>query len=123
MDKNGIRSIDPEIESIYVRDKKNWTSKTLREFADARNYDVFDLPLKAIDLSVMPFDCRNMQEFIFQVKRLNKVNFDIPIILDDKGRIADGNHHIVRAFLEGKDSVKAVRLLEMPYPDNLPVEK
>lgn len=118
MDKHGIKSINPATESQYHVDGKYWSSETLRNWADIKQYDVFDLPLKAIDLSVHAFECNNLYDFIFHLKRLKKVNYDIPIILDDKGRVADGFHCIAKAFFDGKESIKAVRLLEMPDEDN-----
>lgn len=117
MDNNGIRSIDPVYESMYKRGDKQWSSDTLREFARQEGYQVFDMPLKAIDISREPFKIRNLKDFIYHAKRLKNVNFNIPIILDDNGTVADGNHHIVKAFLEGKDYVKAIRLLKMPESD------
>lgn len=119
MNKNGIRSIDPATESLYKQGQKYWSSETLRNFADVKQYEMFDMPLKAIDLSVKPFTCETFKDFIFHICRFKKVNYDIPIILDDNSKVADGFHCIAKAFMDGKDSVKAVRLLEMPEPDKI----
>lgn len=43
MDKHGIKSINPATESQYHVDGKYWSSKTLRNWADIKQYDVFDL--------------------------------------------------------------------------------
>ena len=40
-----------------------------------------------------------------------------PIILCDKGRLMDGMHRIVKALLEGRETILAVRLVPMPEPD------
>ena len=40
-----------------------------------------------------------------------------PIILDDLGQVADGNHRIAHAILDGKKSILAYRLINMPAPD------
>ncbi len=39
-----------------------------------------------------------------------------PIILDEDGELMDGRHRIMRAMLEGKPSVLAVRFDENPPP-------
>ena len=119
MDNNGIKSVDPASESRYFHNGKYWSSERLRDFADIKGYEVFDIPLKALDLSVKAFKCEDLYDFIFHLKRLKKVNYEIPIILDDKGRVADGFHCIAKAFYDGKENVKAIRLLEMPDEDEI----
>jgi len=41
---------------------------------------------------------------------------EFPIILDEDGEIMDGGHRIMRAMLEGKSSILAVRFDENPPP-------
>ena len=50
------------------------------------------------------------------VKQILKVNIDYPIILDEDGEIMDGRHRIMKAILEGKETIKAVRFDENPKP-------
>ncbi len=58
-----------------------------------------------------------MKQFIENYKRVEDCSLDYPVILDDEGFIADGNHRLCKAILEGKDTIKAIRLLKMPAPD------
>lgn len=44
-------------------------------------------------------------------------NKKLPIILDDLGYITDGWHRVAKAILEGKETIKAVRIQNMPAPD------
>lgn len=104
-------------ESQYKRGNKVWKAATLYLFAKAKEYPVQDLPLWAVDLSSNMFKLENMKDFIFQCKRVQECSLDYPIILDDFGQIADGNHRICKAILEGKETIKAIRLEEMPAYD------
>lgn len=105
--------------SEFRRDNNVWRAETLYLFAKAKEYPVLDLPLWAIDLSDEPFESRNLKQFIENVKRVNDCSLEYPIILDDNGQIADGYHRLCKAILEGHETIKAIRLEEMPTPDRI----
>ena len=46
-----------------------------------------------------------------------EVDLSYPVILGPDGRVMDGMHRIARGFLEGRPSVLARRLPELPEPD------
>lgn len=104
-------------ESQYNRKDGIWKAQTLYDFAKAKEYPVLDMPLWCIDLSTDAFECGSLKDFIFQCKRVNDTSLDYPIILDENGVVADGYHRLCKAILEGKETIKAIRLLEMPAPD------
>lgn len=104
-------------ESQYNGNGGTWKAQTLYDFAKAKGYPILDMPLWCIDLSTEAFDCARLKDFIFQCKRVNECSLDYPIILDDCGCIADGYHRLCKAILEGKETIKAIRLTEMPSPD------
>ena len=106
-------------ESEYLRGNKVWKAQTLYNFAKAKEYPVRDMPLWNIDLTVEPFECSQLHSFIFQCKRVRDCSLDYPIILDEVGQIADGYHRLCKAILEGRKTIKAIRLLEMPAPDRI----
>lgn len=45
-----------------------------------------------------------------------------PIILCQDGRLMDGMHRVVKALLEGRDSIEAVKLIPTPAPDYVNVD-
>ena len=106
-------------ESEYLRGNKVWKAQTLYNFAKAKEYPVRDMPLWNIDLTVEPFECSQLHNFIFQCKRVRDCSLDYTIILDEVGQIADGYHRLCKAILEGRKTIKAIRLLEMPAPDRI----
>lgn len=109
-------------ESEYHRGNKIWNAQTLYDFAKAKEYPVMDMPLWNIDLTAEPFECSQLHQFIFQCNRVRNCSLDYPIILDEVGQIADGYHRLCKAILEGKETIKAIRLLEMPAPDRIEEE-
>lgn len=106
-------------ESEFHRGNKIWKAQTLYDFAKAKEYPILDMPLWNIDLTSEPFECNQLHSFIFQCKRVKECSLEYPIILDDVGQIADGYHRLCKAILEGRETIKAIRLLEMPAPDNI----
>ena len=48
---------------------------------------------------------------------MQEVETDYPIILGPDGRVMDGMHRVARALLEGRPTIKAVRLPTLPAPD------
>lgn len=109
-------------ESEYQRGNKIWKAQTLYEFAKSKGYPILDMPLWNIDLTSEPFECSQLHAFIFQCKRVRDCSLEYPIILDEVGQIADGYHRLCKAILEGKETIKVIRLLEMPAPDRIEKE-
>ncbi len=106
-------------ESGFTRGNNYWKAQTLYDFAKAKEYEVLDLPLWCINQSYKPFSLDNLKDFIFQVQRVNNCSIEYPIILDDEGTIADGYHRVCKAILNGEETIKAIRLKEMPSPDEI----
>lgn len=106
-------------ESEFVRGNKVWRAETLYLFAKAKGYPVRNLPLWAVDLTDKAFSADNLSQFIFQCKRVQDCSLDYPIILDDCGQIADGYHRVCKAIIEGRETIKAIRLEVMPAPDRI----
>lgn len=106
-------------ESEFVRGNEAWRAETLYLFAKAKEYPVLDLPLWAVDLTSKSFSADNLSQFIFQCKRVQDCSLEYPIILDDYGQIADGYHRVCKAIMEGRETIKAIRLEVMPSPDRI----
>ena len=104
-------------ESEYHNDGNVWKAQTLYDFAKAKEYPVVDMPLWCIDTGVNGFASEPLYKFILRCKRVQECSLEYPIILDNHGRVADGYHRVCKAILEGKETIKAIRLLEMPSPD------
>jgi hypothetical protein len=54
---------------------------------------------------------------IRHIELVQEVDPSYPIILGADGRVMDGMHRVVRAVLEGRTSIRAVRFERDPEPD------
>lgn len=70
----------------------------------------FDVPLASVNLTSKPWEAENIDLFLYHAKRMKDTDLSKPIIFDWNGVIADGWHRICKAILEGKTTIKAVRL-------------
>ncbi|MCB9925522.1 MAG: hypothetical protein H6822_25455 [Planctomycetaceae bacterium] len=109
--------------TMKVRDKYHvWHLDAIWEATE--NLPVFDVEiesLKHLD-AVCWFDdgfkatLRNVVEHFV---RMESVNADYPIILDPEGQLFDGAHRVAKALADGQRTIKAVRMLEVPPPDEI----
>lgn len=104
--------------SRYKRGNKYWYATTLLNAVREQGIEPFDYPVAAYDMSNKNFSLDNMDDFCFQVVRTLAADYkSYPIILDDMGQVADGNHRVCHAIVDGVCTVKAYRLMSMPEPD------
>lgn len=105
-------------ESSFKRGKKRWMATTLLRAVHEQGLLPFEYPVACYDMSNKYFTLDNVDEFVYQMKRTLEADYEShPIILDDFGQVADGNHRLCHAILDGKRSVLAYRLKYMPEPD------
>ena len=105
-------------EGSYKRGNKYWMTTTLLKAVKDQELEVFDYPCAAYDMSNKNFSVENMDDFCWHVHRVLAADYEShPIILDDLGQIADGNHRLCHAIVDGAATVQAYRLKEMPEPD------
>lgn len=110
-------------ESRYRRGNKVWLASTLLKACIEQGLEKFDYPVAAYDMTNKYFALDNMDDFCWHMRRTLAADYEsYPIILDDYGQVADGNHRICHAIVDGVSSVKAYRLQKMPEPDFTDVE-
>lgn len=77
---------------------------------ETKHLTPFDAPLAAINLSARSWNDSNLFELAFHVKCVMEADLNMPIILDWNGKIADGRHRVIKAIVEGRKTIKAVRM-------------
>ena len=96
-----------------------WLVTSLIRMVKELKLEVFELPMQGIDISVDRFEDGDMS--ILQVarhmERANETELKYPIILSASGCIMDGWHRILKALIQKKTTIKAVRFTEDPIPD------
>ena len=105
---------DFEHERAMINDKWWWTRNLVRE---SKDLEVFDLDLMSVDLGVMPWECKSILYFAGHMLDVNNCNLKYPVILAPSGWVMDGWHRVVKAVMQGKKTIKAVRFVTLPEPD------
>lgn len=105
-------------ESRYVRGGKGWMASTLLKAVREQELTPFEYPLACYDMTKMGFQINNADDYVWHTKRVLAADYNThPIILDEFGQIADGYHRVCHAMLDGKSSIMAYRLKNMPPID------
>ncbi|WP_334109267.1 hypothetical protein [Methylobacillus sp.] len=100
----------------YYQDRNGDSYSVAKLIDDARHLKPFDMPIAGLRLSDVIWQGFNIYDLAFHCLRVNAADLDKPIILDWLGDIADGRHRVIRAIMEGKRHIKAVRMTWKPTP-------
>ena len=93
-----------------------WTVPRLAEMA--RDLVPFDLPLCCVDIGCKVYTLDGSAKALaYHMKRCADVDMSLPVIMDEEGYIMDGWHRVIRALVEGLDTIKAVRFEKTPPAD------
>jgi len=103
-------------------------------------WDVHRLIALAKDLPVMSIDLEDIAELnesywfggdnanptsmdlVLHMRLIEAADFEHPIILCADGRVMDGMHRVVKAVLENRNTIDAVRFAVTPEPDHVDVQ-
>lgn len=100
----------------YVEGNNVWVVTNL--IARAKDLVPFDLPLAAIYTGTQVWTpVGSAYEIAHHVRRALDVDTSHPIIMCQQGFIMDGWHRVLRALMDGKETIKAVRFAETPPHD------
>ena len=106
------------------RDGKRYIWYTERLWKLAKDLPEYDVDVESF--AELDRDCwfgegrtPTIREVAEHCRRINHADPEIPVIVNDNGRLMDGGHRLARALIEGRRRVKAVRFEEMPEPDEI----
>lgn len=81
----------------------------------SKNLSIIEIPLAAVHIGEKVFkESRTARSIAEHIKRVNETSLEYPILLDPDGFIMDGWHRVVKALVEGQESIKAIRFKRMP---------
>ena len=63
--------------------------------------------------------CRAIAE---HVKLIEEADLERPIVLSQDGRVMDGMHRVVKAYVKGHERIRAVQFVCDPEPDYVDVD-
>jgi hypothetical protein len=100
---------DP-LQDYYV-DEDGHMYNVARLIDETKHLQPFDCPLAALDTGVTLWgNQRTVLNLAWHFKRVQEADLEKPIILDWRGHVADGRHRIIKALVEGKETIPAVRM-------------
>lgn len=102
-------------ENTYSHNGKVWTVTNL--IARAKDLEPFDSPLAAIYLGTEVWTPEGSPSGIYHMRRALDVDTSYPVIMSGEGFIMDGWHRVLRALIDGKATIKAVRFAKTPPHD------
>jgi disulfide oxidoreductase YuzD len=86
-----------------------------RLIALSKDFPIIEIPLCHLDISHSYKEVR-LRDMVMHMQAVNNADLAFPIILDEDGEIMDGRHRIMKAILQGKKNIKAVRFETNPCP-------
>jgi len=92
--------------------KNTWSVDRLIQLS--KDFKVFKIPVDGLNVYTK-YDI-TLRQLVAHIKAVQKADLKFPIILDEDGEILDGRHRIMKAILEGKSYVLAVRFGLNPTP-------
>lgn len=105
-------------ENTYSHNGKVWTVTNL--IFRAKDLEPFDLPLAAIHIGTEVWSPEGSPVgMAHHMRRALDFDTSYPVILSDEGFIMDGWHRVLRALIDGKATIKAVRFNKTPPHDYL----
>ena len=81
----------------------------------SKDLEVFEMPLQHMNV-YNTYDKLSLRKMVMHMQAVNDADMSCPIILDEDGEILDGRHRIMKALLNGYETIKAVRFDENPSP-------
>jgi len=115
---NPLELSDHDYYRTYNGTKYTYSIPNLIQFAKEKKYKPFTLDLRGVDMSCLMWSINNMRDIAYHFDRVMKSDISIPILIDDRGIICDGWHRFIKAVILKKDTIKAIRLEEMPYANS-----
>ena len=93
--------------------KNKWHVARLIELS--RGLPIMTIQLDHLNIYYV-YENLTLRELVGHIMSVNEADLKYPIILDEDGELMDGRHRIMKALLEGKKTIKAVRFDVNPSP-------
>jgi hypothetical protein len=108
--------LDGDDENTYY-----WRASTLWKLSETM--EVEHVPLNSFDWTNENFQCGNLsdpplwRDIGNHTKQILAADLQYPIILNAEGHVMDGMHRILKSYVFGLPTIKAVRFKVTPPPD------
>ena len=102
----------------YYKAGKFWNDETLWKAAETKTPVIVDVREHLWE--DLNWNMSKLKDIAYEIALIKKADLSYPIILDTSGKVLDGCHRIVKAYLGGVYKIKAVILdvdNDLPKPD------
>ncbi len=86
-----------------------------RLFELAKDLEVMDVPINHIGVYYV-YEKLTLRDMVMHIRAIEAADMTCPIIFDEDGELMDGRHRIMKAMLEGLETIKVVRFDINPEP-------
>ena len=93
--------------------KNHWS--VARLIVLAKDLEVFSVPVRGLNV-YLPYDGLTLRDMVMHFNAVKAADLSYPIILDEDGELMDGRHRIIKAMMQGRKTLKAVRFDINPPP-------
>ena len=93
--------------------RHSWSVSRLLELS--KDLPVMEVPLNHLNVW-HSYDKLTLRDMVMHMKAVNAADLNYPIIIDEDGELMDGRHRLMKAMLNGVDTVKVVKFEENPSP-------
>lgn len=113
----------PEHGYVEADDKQIYYWKASSLWALSKTMPMIDIALDSFDWTNENFQCNSLsnpplwRDIGDHAKRIFNADLQYPIVMSAEGNIMDGMHRILKAYVMGHETIKAVRFAENPKPD------
>ena len=101
--------------SYLIKPSGFYNIKAHRLIELSKNLEVMDIPLNHMNM-YYKYENLTLRELAGHMVAVREADLKYPIILDEDGEIMDGRHRLIKAIIENKKTIKAVRFKENPEP-------
>lgn len=108
-----IKQFIPVSEQIAKIGRHNWAVTRLIQLS--KDFPILYIPLDHLNVYCL-YNELSLRDMVSHMQAALSSDLNFPIILDEDGDILDGRHRIMKALLENKQTIKAVRFDENPTP-------
>ena len=86
-----------------------------RLFELAKDLTLMIVPLDHLCI-YYTYEKLTLREMVMHLKAIEAADLSTPIILDEDGELMDGRHRIMKAMMQGEESINVVRFDVNPTP-------
>lgn len=107
--------LDNDMSGFFYRAGKVWKVEKLWEVTkdnEVKDYLIADFLKQDIYWNIGSF-----KDLAEEMKLVLRADYSYPIIIDERGRMVDGAHRVIHAYIDGVETIKGVTIKDEQFPE------